>query len=265
MAVGTFNVYNVESLQAVLAATKASNHAVILSFGEKYDQHMPIEAMAELVKFYCRTSEQPVVLHLDHCKQESNIIRAIRAGFTSIMYDGSHLPVAENAYRSAEIVRISHAVNVSVEGELGYLNEETGQGPVGNEDTHTQVRDVVAYTAASEVDAVAIAIGNAHGIYKGTPKLDFKRLADIAQAVTTPLVLHGSSGISKDDLQKAIRLGIRKVNINTEVSTSGVKAARLFLAEHMDENTRFEEVAKAAEQTMTKVVAAYLPWLDLSE
>lgn len=137
MAVGAFNVYNVESLQAVLAATKASNHAVILSFGEKYDQHMPIEAMAELVKFYGHTSSQPIVLHLDHCKQESNVIRAIRAGFTSIMYDGSHLPVAENASRSAEIVRISHAVHVSVEGELGYLNEETGQGPVGNEDTHT--------------------------------------------------------------------------------------------------------------------------------
>lgn len=106
MAVGAFNVYNVESLQAVLAATKASNHAVILSFGEKYDQHMPIEAMAELVKFYGHTSSQPIVLHLDHCKQESNVIRAIRAGFTSIMYDGSHLPVAENASRSAEIVRI---------------------------------------------------------------------------------------------------------------------------------------------------------------
>lgn len=262
MAVGAFNVYNVESLQAVLAATKASNHAVILSFGEKYDQHMPIEAMAELVKFYGHTSSQPIVLHLDHCKQESNVIRAIRAGFTSIMYDGSHLPVAENASRSAEIVRISHAVHVSVEGELGYLNEETGQGPVGNEDTHTQVRDVAAYTAASGVDAVAIAIGNAHGIYKGTPKLDFQRLADIAQAVTTPLVLHGSSGIPKEDLQKAIRLGIRKVNINTEVSTAGVKAARAFLAEHMNENTRFEEVTKAAEQTMTKVVASYLPWLD---
>ena len=123
---------------------------------------MPIEAMAELVKFYGHTSSQPIVLHLDHCKQESNVIRAIRAGFTSIMYDGSHLPVAENASRSAEIVRISHAVHVSVEGELGYLNEETGQGPVGNEDTHTQVRDVAAYTAASGVDAVAIAIGNAH-------------------------------------------------------------------------------------------------------
>ena len=221
--------------------------------------------MAELVKFYGHTSSQPIVLHLDHCKQESNVIRAIRAGFTSIMYDGSHLPVAENASRSAEIVRISHAVHVSVEGELGYLNEETGQGPVGNEDTHTQVRDVAAYTAASGVDAVAIAIGNAHGIYKGTPKLDFRRLADIAQAVTTPLVLHGSSGIPKEDLQKAIRLGIRKVNINTEVSTAGVKAARAFLAEHMNENTRFEEVTKAAEQTMTKVVASYLPWLDLSE
>lgn len=152
-AVGAFNVYNVESLQAVLKATEASNHAVILSFGEKYDQHMPIEAMAELVKFYSNTSSQPVVLHLDHCKKESNVIRAIRAGFTSIMYDGSHLPVAENASRSAEIVRISHAVQVSVEGELGYLNEETGQGPVGNADTHTKVRDVLTYTAASGVIA----------------------------------------------------------------------------------------------------------------
>ncbi|WP_308591122.1 class II fructose-bisphosphate aldolase [uncultured Megasphaera sp.] len=265
IAVGAFNIYNVESLQAVLAATRPSQHAVILSFGEKYDRHMPLEAMAELVRFYCLSSAQPVVLHLDHSQDETTIIRAVRAGFTSVMYDGSRLPVRENAYRTAWVAKLAHAVDVGVEGELGYLNEENGQGVVKGADTYTQVEDAVAFAAASQADALAVAVGNAHGIYRGTPQLDFQRLLNIARSVTIPLVLHGSSGIPKEALQKAIRLGIRKVNLNTEISTSGVRAARDFLARHQEANTRFEEVAKAAEQAMTQSAAAYLPWLDLTE
>lgn len=262
-AIGSFNVYNVESAQAVLAATKESAHPVIISFGEKYDSHMPIEAMAALVRAYCETSPQPVVLHLDHSKELSSILRAIKAGFTSVMYDGSSKPVAENIAATKDIVRIAHAVNVSVEGELGYMNEEDGTGAAGTADTYTRVVDAKAFADETGADALAIAIGNSHGIYKGTPKLDFQRLEDIAKAVSIPLVLHGSSGIPKESLQKAIRLGIRKININTEVSTTGIRTAREFLASHTDANTRFETMTKAAEQEMTKVVQEYVDWFDL--
>lgn len=265
IAIGSFNVYNVESVQAVLEATKDTNHMVIISFGEKYDSHMPIEAMAALVRSYCETSLQPVVLHLDHSKDLTNILRAMRAGFTSIMYDGSSKPVAENIAATKEIVRIAHALDVSVEGELGYLNEEDGTGSIGNADTYTRVTDAKAFAAETGADALAIAIGNAHGIYKGIPKLDFVRLQEIAEAVAIPLVLHGSSGIPKEAIQKAIQLGIRKININTEVSTTGIRAARAFLASHTDANTRFETMTKAAETAMCEIVREYVSWFDRAD
>ena len=110
---------------------------------------------------------------------------------------------------------------------------------------------------------MAISIGNAHGLYKGTPHLDLNRLSEIHQAVAAPLVLHGSSGIPKEMLQEAIRRGIRKININTEVSTRGVQAARTFLAAHEDPNLRFEAVTKHAELAMTEVVRNYIDWFDL--
>jgi fructose-bisphosphate aldolase class II len=265
IAIGSFNIYNVESLQAVLAASKPTDHPVIISFGEAYDSHMPLEAMAELVRFYCATSDQPVVLHLDHSKKERTICRAIKAGFTSVMYDGSRKTLAENSACSREIATMAHYTDVSVEGELGYMNDEDGTGGSGQPSSrqYTRPEAAAAYAEASGVDALAIAIGNAHGIYKGTPVLDFVRLQEIAAATALPLVLHGSSGIPKEALQQSIRLGIRKININTEVSTRGIQSSREFLQQHTDKNTRFEALAKTAEHAMAQVVESYLEWFDL--
>lgn len=153
--------------------------------------------------------------------------------------------------------------NVSVEGELGYMNEEDGTGEAGTADTYTHVADAKAFAEETGADALPIDIGNSHGIYKGTPKLDFQCLEDIAKAVSIPLVLHGSSGIPKETIQQAIRLGIRKININTEVSTTGIRMAREFLVSHTDANTRFETMTKAAEKDMFAVVKEYVDWFDL--
>lgn len=261
-AIGSFNVYNVESVQAVLKAADG-RQPVILAFGEKYDAHMPLEAMAALVKSYAESTPEPVVLHLDHTKQEKTILRAIRAGFTSVMFDGSSLPLLENIRATAEITRMAHLVSVSVEGELGYLNEEDGSGDPGDPRSYTTPQDAQAFTEGTGIDALAISIGNAHGLYKGTPHLDLERLSAIAKAVDTPLVLHGSSGIPRDTLQEAIRRGIRKININTEVSTSGVRRARAYLAAQDDPNLRFEQVTEQAEAEMTEVVREYLTWFNL--
>ena len=256
IAVGSFNVYNVESLQAVVHTAQHLQSPVIISFGEAYDRHMPLEAMAELVKFYTAGADVPMVLHLDHSKETKVIFRALRAGFTSVMFDGSKAPLEENIRMTCQIADIAHALDVSVEGELGYMNPEDGSDSSGQpeEKSYTTVAAAKAYAASSGADALAIAIGNAHGIYQGTPRLDFVRLAEIRQAVEIPLVLHGSSGIPAELLQKAIRLGIRKININTEVSTAGIAAAREFLAVHKDKNTRFETIAKAAEEAMMTVI-----------
>ena len=259
-AIGSFNVYNVESIQAVVQAALAAKQPVIISFGEAYTSHAPIEVIAEIVKIYCIKSDMPFCLHLDHSKELATIMKAIRAGFTSIMYDGSALPLNENIERSRKVVELAHLVGVSVEGELGYMNNEDGTSPDGLclAEGYTTVAAAKEYTEQSGVDALAIAIGNAHGIYKGIPTLDFQRLEEIKRNIKVPIVLHGSSGIPADSLRKAIALGVRKININTEVSTKGIQTARSFLADHLDKNTRFETLAKAAEGAMSQTVADYI-------
>jgi fructose-bisphosphate aldolase class II len=259
-AIGSFNVYNVESIQAVVQAALAAKQPVIISFGEAYTSHAPIEVIAEIVKIYCIKSDMPFCLHLDHSKELATIMKAIRAGFTSIMYDGSALPLNENIERSRKVVELAHLVGVSVEGELGYMNNEDGTSPDGLclAEGYTTVVAAKEYTEQSGVDALAIAIGNAHGIYKGIPTLDFQRLEEIKRNIKVPIVLHGSSGIPATSLRKAIALGVRKININTEVSTKGIQTARSFLADHLDKNTRFETLAKAAEGAMSQTVADYI-------
>jgi len=259
-AIGSFNVYNVESIQAVVQAALAAKQPVIISFGEAYTSHAPIEVIAEIVKIYCIKSDMPFCLHLDHSKELATIMKAIRAGFTSIMYDGSALPLNENIERSRKVVELAHLVGVSVEGELGYMNNEDGTSPDGLclAEGYTTVAAAKEYTEQSGVDALAIAIGNAHGIYKGIPTLDFQRLEEIKRNIKVPIVLHGSSGIPATSLRKAIALGVRKININTEVSTKGIQTARSFLADHLDKNTRFETLAKAVEGAMSQTVADYI-------
>ena len=260
IAVGSFNVYNVESLQAVVKASRATGKPVIISFGESYVSHMPLEVMADMVKNYCAAAEIPVVLHLDHSKNSETIFKALKAGFTSVMYDGSALELAENIRRTRYIAEIAHALDASVEGELGYMNNEDGSAPEAfvAAKGYTTIAAAKEYAEKSGADALAIAIGNAHGIYKGEPVLDFDRLRGIAAKVEIPLVLHGSSGIPAASLQRAITLGIRKININTEISTAGIKAARNFLESHTDENTRFEALAGAAEEVMFATVKNYI-------
>ena len=258
-AVGSYNVYNLESILAVKEAVETTKLPAIIAFGESYTAHAPIEAIASIVHTLFMTSTVPVVLHLDHAQNPSVIKQAIDCGFTSVMYDGSRLPLAENIANSQKIVQMAHASNISVEGELGYLNNEDGSGEASA--SCTDVNDAVNYTEKSGVDALAIAIGNAHGLYKSTPQLNFAQLKKLHENVQCPLVLHGSSGISFADLQKAIDLGIRKFNINTEVSTTGVKALREYLAQNPYEqnpNLRLETVLKYARSQMSCKIAEFM-------
>lgn len=258
-AVGSFNIYNLESILAVKEAIDETKMPAIISFGEGYMQHAPIEAIASIVQTLFLTSDTPVVLHLDHCKNYTSIAKAIKVGFTSVMYDGSRLPLNENIANTKKVIELAHALNVSVEGELGYLNEEDGTGEINS--TYTSVEDAIAYTTQTNVDALAIAIGNAHGLYKSAPKLNFDQLAKLHENVQCPLVLHGSSGIPLTDLQKSITLGIRKFNINTEISTTGVATIRNYLNTHTYEenpNLRLETILKEARSSMSKKIVEFM-------
>lgn len=262
-AVGAFNVYNLETILAVAEAADHLKSPVIISFGESYFSHAPVEAIAAIVKEVCAPLDIPVALHLDHAKEVASIARAIKAGFTSVMYDGSTLPLAENIERTQRIVEHAHAVGVSVEGELGYMNKEDGTFEEGLdfEKGYTRVEDAAAYVENTGIDALAVAVGNAHGIYKGTPSLDFTRLDEIARAVKVPVVLHGCSGIPDEYLKKAVSLGVAKLNVNTEVSTGAVQAARTFLAENTQKGLRFETVLMEARRSMRQTVERYITLL----
>jgi fructose-bisphosphate aldolase class II len=176
-----------------------------------------------MVRYLVEMTPIPMVLHLDHARSMESIQKAVNAGFTSVMFDGSGFSLDENIRQTKAVVNLVSPCGVSVEGELGYLNPEdgsTGQTGATNPD---QARQFVTETG---IDALAVAIGNAHGLYRGEPRLDFGALEKIKANVNVPLVLHGASGISDDQLKRAIKKGIQKINFNTEISLGAVSAMR---------------------------------------
>lgn len=214
--VGMFNVVNLEFATAVVDAAEEANLPVMIGMPERFFQFYSMQAMAEICTALANRARVPVVVHLDHGKSFETVMKALRFGFTSVMYDGSSLGYENNVKNTSEIVRIAHAMGVSVEGELGYV----GRGGIDIFDQSQLTRPEQAYDFATRtnVDALAIAVGNMHGNYKGKPQLDFQRITDIREKVGCGLVLHGGSGLSNEDFVKAIKLGINKVNIYTIMS-----------------------------------------------
>lgn len=217
-AVGSFNCYNYETFRGAIEAGSELGYPTIVAFGENYLPNMDLEEVAVLVRALSCKAGIPVALHLDHCKNVDVIVQAIRAGFTSVMFDGSALPYEENIRQTAQVVKMAHAVNVSVEAELGALaggefsNEESG------EEIYTDPNQAERFIAETGVDALAVSIGTVHGMYKGTPKIDIDVLKQIAAKTEIPLVLHGGSGTPEDIVRECIKNGIAKINVNTEIS-----------------------------------------------
>ena len=158
----------------------------------------------------------PVSFHMDHCSNFDYIMRAIKAGFPSVMYDGSMLSYEENVKNTREVARVAHALGVDVEAELGHVGFAANETDQDDLDQYTRVDVAARFCEESDCDSVAVAIGTAHGFYKKTPKLDLERLRAINAATDTPLVLHGGSGVPNDQLEKAFTMGINKFNVGTE-------------------------------------------------
>jgi len=258
--IAAFNTYNLETVQAALKASAKAQVPVIIAFGEGYLKHMPLKAVVALVKALAEHHPQTVVLHLDHAKEMETVIAAIEAGFTSVMYDGSHLSLEENIKNTASIVSLAHAKGVSVEGELGGMNPEDGSEV--EEPSHFAFTDpdqALQFVTETGVDSLAIVIGNAHGLYKGTPMLDIERLEAIERIVKIPLVLHGSSGLSEEQLQTAIAHGVAKINVNTEIAMTGAKSIREML-ETSPNNMRLEKLMLHAEEAMAVAMQAFLKY-----
>lgn len=252
-----FNFYNLETLKAILNGAKAEKREVIASFGEGYLHHMNLETVVSLSKALKEELNISFVLHLDHAKNIDIIKMAIRAGFSSVMYDGSHLPLSENISNTKEIVNFARKYNVSVEGELGSLNVEDGNGEVMGTNFYTSIDDAEIFVRSTSVDALAISVGNAHGKYKGVPHIDIDRVRDIYLNTKVPLVLHGCSGIDFESVNKAIQSGVRKININTDLSFLASASAYNELLINNGE-VRFEKVMEKAQHSMEEKVKEYL-------
>ena len=213
-AVGSFSVANMEMVLGVLKAARELSAPVILQIAEVRLKQSPLEIIGPLMVAAAENADTPVAVHFDHGKTEEKIKQALDLGFTSVMFDGSHLPLDENIATTKRIIDIAGKYNASVEAEIGC----GGGSEDGSEDIAincTKPQDAVRFEAETGVDALAIAIGNAHGNYKDVPKLRFDILQKVNEMTNTPLVLHGGTGISPDDFVKCSKNGIKKINIAT--------------------------------------------------
>jgi fructose-bisphosphate aldolase class II len=224
-AVGSFSVANMEMVLGVLKALEETKSPAIIQIAEVRLNHSPLELIGPLMVAAAKNSTVPVAVHFDHGKTEEKIKQALEIGFTSVMFDGSHLPFEENAAKTAEIKKLAMQFGADCEGEIGCV----GGSEDGSEDIAincTSPAQAAEFYQKTGVDALAVAIGNAHGNYKQAPKLRFDILEQTANCVDAPLVLHGGTGILPDDFRKCISLGIHKINIATATFDRVEQSAR---------------------------------------
>ena len=220
--IGFFNAVNVEMARAITETAVELRAPVIVGTAEILLSAMPLERVAEYLVPMAEKASVPVAVHYDHGLTFEKCMEALKLGFSSVMYDCSTASYRENVERVAEMVRICHAMGATVEGELGHVGDNEGAGKLENpSDYYTDPAVAADFVRETGVDALAVAVGNAHGDYKFPPKLDFDRITAIREATGTPLVLHGGSGLSDDDFREAVRRGVCKINIFTDLDKAG--------------------------------------------
>ncbi len=220
--IGFFNAVNVEMARAVIETAEEMHAPVIVGTAEVLLPAMSLERVAEYLIPMAQKASVPVAVHYDHGLTFEKCMEALKLGFSSVMYDCSTASYEENLAKVAEMVRICHGMGVTVEGELGHVGDNEGAGKLENpSDYYTDPVVAADFVQKTGVDALAVAVGNAHGDYRFPPKLDFGRITAIREATGTPLVLHGGSGLSDDDFREAVRRGVCKINIFTDLDKAG--------------------------------------------
>lgn len=248
-AVGNFDCFNLEMVKGVLKAASELRAPVIIAYGEPFIKHIDMPYFASAVRNMAEVTEIPVVLHTDHYTDPDNIKKAIDCGFTSVMADFSDKPYETNVENTKKIAALAHKCGVSVESELGHVS---GLGDIFEDDSHvfTDPERASDFVERTGIDALAVSIGNVHGIYKAEPKLRFDILKEISSETGVPLVLHGASGIPDEDIKKAVSLGIRKVNYYTDMCVAAVKSIEAESGRHLFDlcGTIVEECYRTARQ-----------------
>lgn len=223
--VGLFNTTDTDMLQAAIEAAEEKKSPIIIGTAEVLLPYGEFELIVPSIINAAKKASVPVVVHYDHGLTFDRCMQALKMGFSSVMFDGSVKPYEENILCTREMVKIAHSFGATVEGEIGHVGEAVNSDN-DNSDLYTTVSEAEKYLQDTGVDALAVAIGTAHGAYKEKPKLDFERLRDIHNAVDVPLVLHGGSGLSDDDFKTAVKNGISKINIFTDLCTAGENALK---------------------------------------
>lgn len=226
-AVPAFNVENMEMVQEVLDTAVEMKSPVIFQTTPSTIKYAGIDILKSVVFAAAQHSPIPVALHLDHGGSFDLVVKAVRAGYTSLMIDGSKLNFEENISITKKVVEVGKVTGIPVEAELGKVGGKEDELEVSDKSAaYTDPEEAKEFVARTGIDSLAVAIGTAHGFYKGEPKLDFERLEKIGTAVDTLLVLHGASGVPDKDVKKAIQLGICKVNFATELRAAMTRGVR---------------------------------------
>lgn len=233
-AVGAFNVENMEMVQAVVAAAEELNSPVIMQTTPSTVKYAGLDYFYANVKTAAARAKVPVVMHLDHGNSFELAMQALRVGYTSIMIDGSHGSFEENIAVSKAVADACHPSLVPVEAELGKVGGKEDDLDGGEENPYTDPQQAVEFVERTGVDSLAVAIGTAHGVYKGTPKLDVERLSEIRKVVEIPLVLHGTSGVPDEAVKECIKRGICKVNYATDLRIAFTKGVNEVFRENPD-------------------------------
>jgi fructose-bisphosphate aldolase, class II len=251
-AIGMFDAVNTETLKAIIGGAEECDSPVILALAEVHFPYAPLEMMAPIMVDAARRSSVPVAVHLDHGINYGSILKSIHLGFSSVMFDGSSLSYEANIEKTREVVKSAKVFGVSVEAELGHV----GGAEAGDSDDHpefyTDPELADDFVVRTGIDALAVAIGTAHGEYIRKPRLDFNRLASIRNKVGVPLVLHGGSGLTDSDFRECIRCGIRKINIFTEMSYAAAEGAKKLIEEKG--KVHCFELSEAIELKMKEIV-----------
>lgn len=234
-AVGQFNMNNLEFTQAIIEAAAEEKSPVIFGVSEGALKYMGLEYTVAMAKAASDKYDVPVALHLDHGSSFEVVVQCIRAGFSSVMFDGSHHSFEENISLTKKVVEIAHMVGVSVEGELGTIGGVEDDLSVAEEDAaFAKPEEAIRYWEETRVDALALAVGTAHGVYKGEPRIRFDIIKAVADKIEAPIVLHGGSGVPDQAIREAIRQGAGKINVNTENQVASTETIRKILAAKPD-------------------------------
>ena len=252
-AIPATNFIDLDSARTYVETAEKLKKPLILAFAESHMGLISLEEAALIGKYLAEKSKMPVVLHLDHGETEEVIKKAIELGFSSVMIDASRDSIEENIRKTKSIVEYAHSKNVVVEAEIGHVGSGVNyETPEETDSIYTEVEDAIRFVEETNVDSLAVSIGTAHGFYKGTPKINFERLAEIHEAVSVPLVLHGGSSSGDENLEKCATSGISKINIFTDFLTAAIQKIN---AEKPEDYIQLKGMANTGmEETLTHYI-----------